>query len=228
MAHRLLPSQTNDVLRTIQLAELDPNEFYWREVIGNFSTEPVPAIVHAPTRYFFMFDWDRQHVASYSPGGDSPTETFRTTSWENQLGAVGKWLLYLAREYHAPDLWGELEKQRKLAAATAEPNDAEEDRPFLVEEQALVARQLDEIKELLIRNEQLDTEGQRRLEAGIEHLKDASRRMGRREWLTIFYGTVFSWALSGLVSPDNVRQAITLAAHGLAHLFGVPPAQLMP
>jgi hypothetical protein len=52
--------------------------------------------------------------------------------------------------------------------------------------------------------------------------------MGRREWLTVFYGTVFPWALSGLVSPDGVRQAIMIAAHGLGHLFGVPPAQLMP
>jgi hypothetical protein len=229
MAHELLPSQQNDVFRAIQEAGFDPNEFEWHERMGDFDRmAPVPTIVHVPTGYLFLFDWNGGHLASYSPGRDRPYTTLSTGGWANQLGAVSNWLRYLAREYHAPDLWGELTRQHELADAAIEPIEEGEDRPFTLEEQAEIAQQLTEIKERLAREEQLTGQRLQALEAGIEYLLDASKRAGRQEWLKLFYGTALSWALGGLVSPDGVRQVIMLAAHGLGHLFGTSLPQLPP
>jgi hypothetical protein len=52
--------------------------------------------------------------------------------------------------------------------------------------------------------------------------------MGRREWLTVFYGTALTLGLIEFVSPGGVQQAIALVAHGIGHLFGTPPPQLGP
>lgn len=228
MAHELLRSQENDVFRALQEADLDPDDFDWRQSVGLTSGTSVPLLVHAPSGFWFSFDFANQHYARYSPGQDRLQEERAAGTWDGELGYVRQWLAYLKREYYAPNLWDELAKQRELTKAATGSADAEDNRPFTLEEQTQIAQQLGEIKALLIRTEQLDGERERALGARIEYLADASTRLGRRDWLTIFYGAIFAWALDHLISPDGVRQVIMLAAHGFGHLFGASPGQLMP
>jgi len=229
--HQLLPSQKNDVFEVIQRANFPPSEFEWRQEVGDAFLGVIPKLVHRPSGFWFAFDFDQtyaSHVARFSPGDQAPVEAYGASSWPFQLSKVRDWLDYLGREYHAPDLWGELNRQRELTDAASDAGGEDDNRPFSVEEQAAIATQLHEIKELLLRTEQFDDAGQRALEARFDYLEEASSRLGRRDWLSIFYGTVFSWGLSGLISPDTVKQTIVLALHGLGHLFGAPPPQLGP
>jgi hypothetical protein len=137
---------------------------------------------------------------------------------------VKQWLKNLERERSAPNFWAQLDKQRELLAATEPTGDGDEDNsPFNPEEQDQIAAQLNEIKELLVQTHQVD---RRALESRIDYLREASTRMGRRDWLNIFIGTIFGWALNGLVPPEGVREVLFVAAHGLGHLFGGGMPQL--
>jgi hypothetical protein len=95
--------------------------------------------------------------------------------------------------------------------------------PFNPEERAQVAAQLNEIKELLIQTHQADRQA---LEGRIDYLIDASTRMGRRDWLTLFIGGIFTWTLEGIIPPNGLREVLALAAHALGHLFGGSLPQL--
>jgi hypothetical protein len=61
------------------------------------------------------------------------------------------------------------------------------------------------------------------LESRVEQLAEASTRMGRRDWLTIFLGTMFTWTLEGLIPPEGLREGLAFAANTLGHLFGRMP-----
>jgi hypothetical protein len=118
-----------------------------------------------------------------------------------------------------------LENSRDLLAgyetATGEPANA----PFNPEEQAQIAAQLDEIKELLVTQHGAEPAA---LERGIEELKDASKRSGRREWLFLFMGVGLHWTLTGLVPPEGLRTMLALASQGIGHFFGGMPQLPMP
>jgi hypothetical protein len=232
--HTLLRSQENQVFESIQAAELDPAEFEWLEDNALHYTEgglfaKVPMIGHRASGSYFIFDFERKNsrtIVTYSPGLETPSETHGTSQWHDVMIYLALWLTNLKREHFAPDLWAELEKQRELTAAL-EPSGGDADNtPFTPDEQSAIAAQLNEIKELFIRTETLDGDRLATLEAGVAYLVDASTRMGRRDWLTVYYGTVFGWALNGLVSPDGARQALMTAAHALGHIFGHPMPQL--
>lgn len=223
----LLKSQKNEVFEALSAAGFDPAGFKWGEVRGDWYLHDVPVLDHIPSRFYFIFDFDPDEghkMAAYSPGREVLREEVRAGNWEAQLGCVHTWLENLKRESHAPNLWAELDKQRELNDALPPSDDNNE--PFSPSEQAAIAGQLDEIKELLVRTEQLTGARLAALEADVDYVKDASTRMGRRDWLTIFYGTVFGWALTALVAPDGARQAIMMATHGLGYMFGHSLPQL--
>jgi hypothetical protein len=105
IADQLLQSQQNDVFQAVQLAGLEPAEFEWETVYveHEYDVVAVPRLVHAPTRFWFTFDFRDGHIARYSPGRDALESHYGTRSWQNQLGAAGDWLSYLNREYRAAD-----------------------------------------------------------------------------------------------------------------------------
>jgi hypothetical protein len=225
--HILLTSQTDEVYGIVRSAGFDPNEFTWGKKYGEVYGAMVPVLIHKPTSFDFVFDFDPKydlHAAEWSPGEETPRDKSVNLQWPLVLQCVSIWLENVERERSTPDLWAQLEKQRELLAASApfEQDDAN-NSPFTPDEQQQIEAQLDEIKELLVQTHQADG---RALESSIEYLREASTRMGRRDWLTIFIGTIFGWALNGLVPPEGVRQALALAAHGLGHLFGGGVPQL--
>lgn len=205
----------------MQEAGFDPSEFEWANARGEYFEGRVPCLVHTPTRSTFVFDFWRgqsRHRAEFTPGVDTTVAEAVTGDWATQLKAVQLWLTNVQREQSSPNLWAELEKQRELLAAAAGSRSGEDSNsPFDLEEQAQIAAQLNEIKELLVQTHQADRLA---LESRIEYLREASTRMGRRDWLNIFIGTIFGWALNGLVPPEGVREVLTMATHGLGHLFG--------
>ena len=59
------------------------------------------------------------------------------------------------------------------------------------------------------------------MESGLEHAEKASRRMGRKDWITLFNGAVFSLILTDTITPDTAQHIILMAVHGISHLFGI-------
>jgi hypothetical protein len=207
----------------------DTNEF---ERGANVGGEPhiqvIPELVHKPTNSRINFDYDqirRSHSVWYTPGEDSPSDRANRLDWPSVLSWAEKWLRNIERERATPNLWDMLEDSRELLAEYEATTGDEANTLFSPEEQGQIAAQLDGIKELLVTQHGADPLA---LERGIEELKEASRRAGRREWLFLFMGVGLHWTLTGLVPPEGLRGMLALAASGIGHLFGGMPQLPMP
>jgi hypothetical protein len=227
--HELLKSQKNQVLAVINRAELSPKDFEWTDVptavtatASRSRSYMVQALVHAPTDAWFIFDIDVErghHYAIFRPGRQGPGEQINAGDWTSEIGYVQRWVEYVKREYEAPDLWGELTRQRELLAdAPAEI----ENTPFAPEEQREIARQLREISEYVRRTHELSEAQQEVFEARLGYLEDAASRLGRIDWRNNFIGVMMTLFFESILPPETVRQTLVLTLRGLGHFFGLP------
>jgi hypothetical protein len=230
--HFLLRSQRNAVLRAIQEAGLNPAEFGWDTIYGDGTmiSASVPLLTHRPTQSFYAFDYDagrENHHAVYVPGAGRAQERIVAGDWTLQLAHVARWLENLKREYEAPDLWGELGRQREVVAG--EPaEDERENTPFTPEEQAEITAQLRELKEYLRANHQLTGQQMRAIESRLDYLADAARRLGRFDWRQTLVGTLLGLVVQAVVPSEPIQDALALIGRGLGHLFGGGLGELPP
>ena len=87
-----------------------------------------------------------------------------------------------------------------------------------------------EIKGYVRKTYSLSAEQFSHVEARLDEAERASRRMGRKDWLLLFSGTVFTLIITDLVTPDVAHHVFVMALHGLGHLFGngYKPIQELP
>ena len=63
----------------------------------------------------------------------------------------------------------------------------------------------------------------------MEHAEEASRRIGRKDWITLFNGAVLSLIFTDTITPDTAQHIILMTINGLGHLFGIGgPLHLPP
>ena len=68
-----------------------------------------------------------------------------------------------------------------------------------------------------------------RIEARLDEAEEASRRIGRKDWLMAFNGAVFSLILTDLLPAQAAEHILVMTLAGLGHLFGIgSPPQLLP
>lgn len=136
---------------------------------------------------------------------------------------VAVWAAAVKDDVDTPDLWAELQREREVL--TGARYEGVENTPFTADERAEVARQLQEIKEY-VTSTYSPTEGQiLSLVARLDYVEEAAGRLGRKDWLLLFYGTMFGLIVDSLLMPEAVRNIIKITFHGLVHLFGggTPP-----
>jgi hypothetical protein len=141
---------------------------------------------------------------------------------------VRRWAEEVNRDVDTPDLWAELQRERKILPGALYEDI--ENTPFSSDEQADIAAQLRQIKELVRNTYSLSEEQMRSVEAKLDNIEAAAGRIGRKDWLLLLYGSMFSVIVTELLPPGAVQSILEMALHGLAHLFdvgGIPP-QLPP
>jgi hypothetical protein len=147
-------------------------------------------------------------------------------SWPQVPPLAGKWARKLieVREEHAnaPDLWAELEQSKRLLTAPGE------NTPFTESEQAEISGQIQRVKAYINDTFELTDERLSEVEKRLDEAEQAGRRMGRKDWLMLFNGAVFSLILSDLIPPQAAQHILLMTLHGLGHLFGIgaPPLHL--
>jgi hypothetical protein len=131
------------------------------------------------------------------------------------------------RQYEAiPDLWT-LRGEVPLTGIR-EPVD---NTPFTPSEQEEIGARLDAIKQYTKETyPELPSQQIADIERDIDELKEATQRVGRKDWRIMLYGTAFNMITSDLVPPHIVQSILTMAIHGLAHILGVggPPPSIGP
>jgi hypothetical protein len=121
----LTPTQRNEIFEVIRKYGPPANEFRWDEEDHRWTlymegtrTHRVSVLRHQPTGYSCLFgDW----VMVTCPGIAEKVETTaHERSWDQKLNICGKWLVNVAFESRAPDLFKEF-----MESAQAHVNEAE-------------------------------------------------------------------------------------------------------
>ena len=115
-------------------------------------------------------------------------------------------------------MWNELEHERKLLAMQL--SEEAENTPFAPAEQAVISRQLGEIREYVRTNYELSEAQFAVLENRLTYLEGAAARLPRFDWQEALKGVLLTLAVEAVLPPEVIRQVLVLAMRGLAHLFG--------
>jgi hypothetical protein len=119
-------------------------------------------------------------------------------SWPELLSLAEIWARKaheLAEEYAAtPDLWAQLRQGKELFGGQHQFANM----PFTQPEQSEISSQIQQVREHIKATSELTGEQLAVIEDRLDHAEQASERMGRKDWLMLFNGALFSLVLSEL------------------------------
>jgi hypothetical protein len=156
------------------------------------------------------------------------------TSWEETARTFGHWLQdvrnslkKIEEDEKTPDFWDELKRSKEFVGGQPDAN--VENTPFSEAEQADISSQMALIKDYIKSAHELTSEQIAHVEQRLDEAEQAGQRLGRKDWLMAFNGSVFSLLLADLITPKSGQHVILMAIHGLGHLFGFGgPPPLLP
>jgi hypothetical protein len=124
------------------------------------------------------------------------------------------------------DLWAELKRVPEILAAAQAAEVS--NQPFTADEQTEISRRLGEIKQLVREKFELTDDQLSAMDHTLDEVEGASKRLGRKDWLLMFYGAMMSVFLTDAVPPTVIQTALSTVVHGIAHLFGIglPPSMI--
>jgi hypothetical protein len=125
---------------------------------------------------------------------------------EYLLPFVKEWASEIKLIAEVPDYWANIERNE--------------------DEQRQIAVQLQQISKSLADKFELSAEQIEGITEKLDEAVEASTRMGRKDWLLLFGGTIFTVIVADIVAPDVAQHIFMTVIHGLTHLFagsGEPP-----
>jgi hypothetical protein len=227
---RLEKFQRNPIYEAIVAGGLDAHECELSEPTESVGIDVQVRISHGPSGSYFTIGGNALYgyTGTYVVGDSAISLPYKAITWFDVPKLVLRWAEEVKRDLDTPDLWAELKREREILTGTR--YEAAENTPFTPAEQAEIAKQLGEIKEYVKKTYSLSSQQMSGIEARIDEASEAARRIGRKDWLLLFYGVMFSVIVTQLLPPEAVQQILAMALHGLDHLFsfGGTPPQLPP
>ena len=138
--------------------------------------------------------------------------------WNQVIECLAAWAQEVKYETDTPDFWTELRQVPEILATAQAANAS--NAPFTPDEQAEIAHRLDEIKQLVREQFELSADQLDAIDQKVDELKEASERLGRKDWLMILYGSLVSTFVTGAVPSGVIQTVLTTVVHGIAHIFG--------
>lgn len=210
--------ERNEIFDLVQEAGLSPAEFSWGEANGR------SRIIHVPTGEAHIFG--RTHITRRRP---VPAYVINMLyelvegSWRAQRRAFRSWLEDLRDEITTPDAWAFLQsgEQASFFDATEAGTD---NSPFSPDEREQIAAHLHQLRIGAIDRQSLSEAQLRALDSKIEDLLDASRRLGRKDWQTVFLGVMLTLVVTSVLTPETMQQLTEEFRRGVTGLFSQPPS----
>jgi hypothetical protein len=221
----------------VQLTKKRRNELF--ELLGSSGVNPIEfeltyikaknRLKHVPSASVFEFGAQSgAHSGWISVTwlvGNRIARSTQISTWSGLINLVHEWV---TDEIAAPDLWVENRRQREFLSKSG--YETVNNTPFTQEEQAEIAAQLREIREYVKKAVSLSAEQMSQVEARLDEAETAAQHIGRKDWLLLFMGVLFTLIISALLTPEVVQHIFGMAIHGLSHLFdgGYPPPPSPP
>lgn len=209
--------QKNELLQLIESKGLQPTEFELRTYLG------ATFIVHEQSGSSFTIDSeDGLRFAGGTRVGEAGAYSYKATTWDALTKHFSEWVKDVKREVDAPDMWEELRRGKEFLREVSKENFP--NTPFTPAEQIQIEARLDEITEYVKKTYSLSVEQLERIDRGFEEVKQASRRVGRKDWFLLFAGTLLTLVMSAILPPDAVQHAFMM----MGHIFLAPPPEIPP
>jgi len=209
----LLRSQKNEVFMVIKEGGLEPSDFQWYEIDNGNGLR----LTHIPTDSYFTFELSQgSWSVCYFPSPSKAAVEFfgnTQTSWSTVVEKFKIWFSVVRREYAEPDLWAASQQEKKLIA---EKIDDLENSPFSDAEQSRISIAVNELREFLISNAKQSDSQVQFITTRLQHLEEASHRLGRKDWITLAMGTLTNIVVGAALAPDAARELLRTAGS----LFG--------
>ena len=166
--------------------------------------------------FFFRFDLksDRLQII-YQPGVSSwkNTEYIHSRSWPNVVNDFQGWLASIKSEFYQPDLWDDAYSESALLLhGSADKSNV----PFTETERDLIAERLNRLEQELQRG-QLTDDQLNRIASDVKYLKEASSRLGRKDWKMLSVSVLLGIATT--VNPTEARAVFQKALQILQPIF---------
>lgn len=165
---------------------------------------------------YFRFTWS---VVDGRESGDRTAAGFA-----NLLENIRDWARQVAYVANTPDLWAQLGASRELLGSLEQGTD---NAPFTADQQAEIADRIEDVKALVRETFSLEARQLHGLDQKLDEVREASKRVGRKDWLMILYGAAFGMVVNDLIPPNVAIQVADLVVRSLGHIFGLgstPPA----
>lgn len=209
-------AEKNAVYRLVEEIGYKPVDFRWEESTHD---EPLRAsisrhfvrasrLVHKATDYFFIFGgaW-----VLYSPGQRTKTATEEHfNDWQAKQAYFTTWLRRLRMEIDVPDLWAIAAAEQEIIEASQ--SEGLNNKNFTRHEKRLISAKLDQLKNAVIESQSLERDRAAFVEKQFQYLREASDRVGRKDWLNIAITTFIGIATSVLVDDEKRKWFLQAAS----------------
>ena len=209
---RLAKDQANVLFETIVASGLNPRE------CALTNSDSLPNITHLPSESQISFirpdpgmgNW---YVSMQIEHGR--TQNFKDISWEEVQEKVREWAKWVL----IPNFWSELINSSEALAGHQYENI--DNAMFTLAEQAEISTRLRAISGYIEKTYSLSREQVEIVQERFREAEVASKRIGRKDWLLLFSGTLLTLIISGILTPEIVQHILMAALHSLGHLFGL-------
>lgn len=121
------------------------------------------------------------------------------------------------REYLEPDLWELAQDDKRLIADNI---DDFNNSPFSADEQRRISGAINELREFILSSSSYTESQCQFIEARLQHLEEASKRLGRKDWITLAMGTLTNIVVGVVLAPDAARELLRTAGALLGWIVG--------
>jgi len=225
----LTKAQRNDIFRAVAAGRLDPAHCQMTVEKRGFD------IRHDATGSLFIVV-DRGFFAALLPGanakgtygvsigiGRDPSTASAVHGFSGVLEALQSWAEAVVDWMATPDLW-ELGHNWKFLGEQQYEDSM--NVPFSPEEQDAISSQFAAIRESVKKSYALTAEQEAKIDARFDEAEKAAKRLGRKDWILLFAGGIFSLILTDVITPDIAQHILMMATHGLEHLFTSAPRSI--
>jgi hypothetical protein len=216
--------ERNEIFQAISASSLDAAECTLEQSDNEIE------ITHTSSGSIFKFTFiGTGHVDSYQVQSDVVNGHHLRFQTAREIDSVTPWITSWANEVKeaadAPDLWAEMRRPRELAIEVQSIGYA--DTSFTSDERRQIVIELEAVKEYVREELDLTREQMERIDESLSHAAEATERMGRKDWLLLFGGTILNLIVTDTVTPSVAGHIFTIVINALIHLFGGGPPQIM-
>jgi hypothetical protein len=218
---RLTRQDRNELFKAISASKLDPAEF------NLIVAESAARIIHT-SGSDFLFGNDtsgRKYIGRARVVDGTQTSFEEGSSVSNLTRRIWQWANEIEEVSDIPDLWAEMQRNRELISEIEQANS--DNSPFTEDEQRQISAQLQEIKNQIREQFELPSEQIEQINARLDRAEEASKRIGRKDWLLLFGGAILNLIVTDTVTPSIAGHIYTMVIQGIAHLFGGGPPQIL-